>query len=190
MQQRQNRQLDEANYIFWRNFCITNGELRNCRKGHRLFAPDEASRYIGFVFSGTLKLIAYDNEYTEHILGLFTPNDFVTDYPLAILSSLPKFEIIAEADCSVCCVRIDQAISAVMKDIEGNSRLLCLPTIVFRFIISSYINLHTMTPEERYNNLIEQNPDLLKWFSLRDIASFLNISQSHLSRIRKKPTKK
>lgn len=189
MRQKQNRQLDEANFLFWRNYCISKGELRSCRKGERLFGPREESLYMGYVFSGALKLIAYDDDYTEHILGLFTKNDFVTDYPLAQLGDLPSFEIVAESDCSVCCVRIDQAISAVTKDTGGDSHLLCLPSIVFRLIISSYVNLHTMSPEERYYNLIEQNPDLLKWFSLRDIASFLNISQSHLSRIRKKSTK-
>lgn len=38
----------------------------------------------------------------------------------------------------------------------------------------------------RYNHLISTHPDLFNLFSLKDIASFLNITPTHLSRLRRK----
>ncbi len=42
-----------------------------------------------------------------------------------------------------------------------------------------------MTAQQRYNDLISKHPDLISLFPLKDTASFLNITQTHLSRLRK-----
>ena len=46
-------------------------------------------------------------------------------------------------------------------------------------------HLYVKTPQERYDDLINRHPDLFDLFSLKDIASFLNITPTHLSRLRK-----
>ena len=48
-----------------------------------------------------------------------------------------------------------------------------------------YIDLRIKSAKERYMDLIYRHKDLLTMFSLKDIASFLNITPTHLSRIRK-----
>jgi len=54
------------------------------------------------------------------------------------------------------------------------------------FLIDDHrINLLTLTPEERYQNLIKTEPILLQEVPLRYLASFLGISTRHMSRIRK-----
>ena len=54
------------------------------------------------------------------------------------------------------------------------------------FLIDDYrINLLTLSPEERYKNLLEHHPDLLQQVPLHYLATFLGISTRHLSRIRK-----
>ena len=55
------------------------------------------------------------------------------------------------------------------------------------FLIDDYrINLLTLSPEERYNELLKNNPNLLQQIPLHYLASFLGISSRHMSRIRKK----
>ena len=54
------------------------------------------------------------------------------------------------------------------------------------FLIDDYrINLLILSPEERYNELIKNNPNLLQQIPLHYVASFLGISSRHMSRIRK-----
>lgn len=54
------------------------------------------------------------------------------------------------------------------------------------FLIDDYrIDLLTLTPEERYEKLLVNEPDLLQKVPLRYLASFLGISTRNMSRIRK-----
>ncbi len=54
------------------------------------------------------------------------------------------------------------------------------------FLIDDYrIDLLTLTPEERYQKLLENEPKLLQEVPLHYLASFLGISTRHMSRIRK-----
>jgi len=48
-------------------------------------------------------------------------------------------------------------------------------------------SLQFNSAEERYKNLIESTPDIIKRVPLKYIASFLGITQVSLSRIRSKP---
>jgi CRP-like cAMP-binding protein len=53
-------------------------------------------------------------------------------------------------------------------------------------LIDDYrIDLLTMTPEERYRKLLATEPTLLQQVPLHYLASFLGISQRHMSRIRR-----
>ncbi len=56
---------------------------------------------------------------------------------------------------------------------------------IFSTVYDRYLALYTRNPQQRYNDLLSRHPDLFALFSLRDIASFLNITPTHLSRLRK-----
>ena len=54
------------------------------------------------------------------------------------------------------------------------------------FLIDDYrIDLLTLSPEERYQKLLTNEPELLQKVPLHYLASFLGISTRHMSRIRK-----
>ncbi|CAM1342216.1 Crp/Fnr family transcriptional regulator [Tenacibaculum amylolyticum] len=54
------------------------------------------------------------------------------------------------------------------------------------FLIDDYrIDLLTLSPEERYQKLLMNDPELLQSIPLHYLASFLGISKRHMSRIRK-----
>lgn len=53
---------------------------------------------------------------------------------------------------------------------------------------SRYLDMFRLTPEERYQKLLERCPDLLQQVSLREIASYLGITPTHMSRIRRRLT--
>jgi cyclic nucleotide-binding domain protein len=49
-----------------------------------------------------------------------------------------------------------------------------------------YLDMYRLTPEERYDKLLERYPEVLQFISLKEIASYLNITPVHMSRIRSK----
>jgi DNA-directed RNA polymerase specialized sigma subunit len=46
----------------------------------------------------------------------------------------------------------------------------------------------TLPPLERYRLLVEKSPEIINNVTLKEIASFLNVTPQHLSRIRKQKT--
>ena len=52
------------------------------------------------------------------------------------------------------------------------------------------ISMYSLTPEERYIDIITRCPDLLKLITLKELASYLLIRPETLSRIRRKVVQK
>lgn len=57
---------------------------------------------------------------------------------------------------------------------------------LFNTVYDRLVDLYSKTPQQRYDELISRDPNLFELFSLKDIASLLNITPTHLSRLRKK----
>jgi ribosomal protein L10 len=53
-------------------------------------------------------------------------------------------------------------------------------------LMNSILAEKTLSPEQRYQKLITERPELFERVSLNMIASYLRITPEHLSRIRKK----
>lgn len=51
---------------------------------------------------------------------------------------------------------------------------------------SRYLDLYRLTSEERYLQLLERCPEILQLVPLKEIASYLKITPTHMSRIRRK----
>ncbi len=56
---------------------------------------------------------------------------------------------------------------------------------VYTTVYDRYVDLYCKSPQQRYEELLYLHPDLFNMFSLKDIASFLNITPTHLSRLKK-----
>ncbi|MBA2195002.1 Crp/Fnr family transcriptional regulator, partial [Bacteroides fragilis] len=52
------------------------------------------------------------------------------------------------------------------------------------------ISLYSMTPEERYTEILKRCPELLNLISLKELASYLMICPETLSRLRRKLVQK
>ena len=57
-------------------------------------------------------------------------------------------------------------------------------------IYDRMISMYSLTPEERYLDIINRCPDLLKLITLKELASYLLIRPETLSRIRRKVVQK
>ena len=55
-------------------------------------------------------------------------------------------------------------------------------------VYERYLDFYRYSASERYSKLLARCPQVVQMLSLKDIASFLNITPTHLSRIRKEIT--
>lgn len=74
-------------------------------------------------------------------------------------------------------MRSDEKISQI---IETSTREL------FYTLYDRFVDIYSKSPPQRYDELLHLDPNLFQLFSLKDIASLLNITPTHLSRLRKK----
>lgn len=141
-------------------------------------------QYFCFVESGILQhaILVDDEEKTTYL----AMRNSVTSSLNSFLNKVPSRKSVkALVDCQLWVIDLDtfnhlRAHNEAFKQFYHN---LIERQII---LIDEYrIDLLTLTPEERYKKLLVTEPNLLQEVPLHYLASFLGISNRHMSRIRK-----
>ena len=170
---------------YWRQLCLNEGRLMHFDRGEYFFREGEVARYFGLIRSGTLKYVAYGDDGTEHVLGLEFTDGFVTDFPFSFYGIKARTSVVASSPCDILCIPTSVIRDRLKSSPELIKVVLDSTQAVFGTVYDRYKSLYTESPQQRYNDLLSKYPDLFSLFLLRDIASFLKITPTHLSRLRK-----
>lgn len=181
-----NSYIDTIDTDFWRDLCIGHGELRHYEKGDEFITAGTVGRYVGYVESGFLKYVCYSADGEPHVIGLEFAGQFVCDFPFSLYGQKSRSSIIATTPCDIYCLASTWiaermlADSALREMVEDSTRK------VFATVYDRFVDLYTKSPQQRYDELIKHDPNLFNMYSLKDIASLLNVTPTHLSRLRKR----
>lgn len=181
-----NSYIDNIDTDFWRDLCKSNGELRHYERGEEFITAGTVGRYIGYVESGALKYVCYSSEGAPHVVGLEFAGHFVCDFPGSLYHLSSRCSIIATVPCEIYCIPAFEVAERMKSDSRLREVVDATTRELFYTLYDRHNNLYTKTPQERYDELIASDQTLFRYFSLQDIASLLNISPTHLSRLRKK----
>lgn len=180
-----NTYYENIDHDFWRKLCVEQGVLRSYDKGDYFIEQGQVGRYIGFVKSGTLKYVAYGADGSESVVGLEFAGEFVADFPFFLYGKKSRVSIVAVTPSEIYCISA-RVVGIRMKSDDELYRVVAETNVaLFDTTYNRYIDLHVKSAQERYSELIEKYEDIFSYFSLKDIASFLNITPTHLSRLRK-----
>lgn len=171
---------------YWRELCLREGALRHYDKGDFFFRQGEVALYIGLIRSGTMVYSVMGADGIDHVIGLEYADEFVADLPFSISKTPARASVIAQDKCSVLCVPVQNVRELAEKDATVRDIIRVTAESVFGTLYDRHTALYTKTAEQRYNDLISFDPQLLQHFSLKVIASLLNVTPTYLSRIRKK----
>ncbi len=170
---------------FWRNLCVEKGVLRQYDKGELFAEEGRIAKYLGYIKSGSLKYVVYAPDGTEKVVGLEFAGEFVADFPFSLYGKKSRVSIVAVTPCEIYCISARE-IGALMKSDAELYRVIAESSIaLFDTTYNRYIDLYIKSAKERYDELVEKYEDIFSIFSLKDIASFLNITPTYLSRLRK-----
>ena len=169
---------------FWRDLCVREGTLLHFERGEEFVTVGEVARYIGYIRSGLMKYVAYSDNGTGHVVGLEYEGEFVADFPFSLYGKTSRVSIVAAAACEIYCYPVSEIANRLENDNTLRNAVHHSTEAVFSTLYDRYIDLYCKTPQQRYDELITHYPDLFKRFPLRDISSFLNITPTHLSRLR------
>lgn len=153
---------------------------------HDLFNfQNSVCRQVGFILKGIFRVYYVDPKTElEHNLYFITEHAFLTSLKSLLTKTTCPYLIEALEDAELLVIDYDhlQQLYQQSHGWERFGRLLAEQYFMFNQARSE--SLLTQTAEERYVDLIENNPDILNRVSLGHISSYLGIKGPSLSRIR------
>ena len=170
---------------FWSKLIQEYGSLRIFNKGEEFVGLGNVAKYVGLIKSGSVKYIAYTSDYDEKIVGLETIGGFAASWPYCLHNRPSVVSIIANSDSEIYCLSVNWINEQSKKNIELKRQIEQATNMVFYNTYERLLSFYIETPKERYDAMLKKCPKIFEIFSLKDISSFLNITPTHLSRLRK-----
>lgn len=178
--------IDNIDTDFWEGLCGSRGQLRRYDKGEEFITAGEVGRYIGYVETGALKYVCFSSDGTQHVVGLEFAGYFVCDFPGSLYRQRSRCSIIATVPSEIYCIPSAE-LAELMRTDERVLRVVEATTCeIFYTLYDRYVDLYCKSARQRYDELLSRDSNLFQLFSLKDIASLLNITPTHLSRFRMK----
>lgn len=154
-------------------------------KNRVLIEESRVNRHSYFLEEGYVRSWVLDNEGQEVTTNIFAPPCFVNDFN-AFFTEQPaseNFETLTE--CSGWVMTHEEVESKFHNSIEFREfgRLLVLDS--YSKLKARMLSFARETADLRYARLLKERPDIIQNVPLRYIASYLGITDTSLSRIRK-----
>jgi CRP-like cAMP-binding protein len=158
--------------------------VKEIKKKEIILTKGSICRDVFFVVNGLLRLFLVDNDGEENTFHFSLENTFSADYE-SFLKKIPSnYSIQALEDTTVVLMSFEMLHDGYKK-LRNGEKLGRLLAEEYFFIFNDKIqSIYTKTPIERYNNLNKKFPKILQRIAQHYIASYLNISSVHLSRLK------
>ena len=175
-----------AKYVFLsedeKNALVSLDMFRAFKKGTILLKEGQLSRDGYFVLKGCLRTF-YVVDGNEKTTAFYTEMEGIT--PHCVLSEQPSEYFIACVEDSILTVaNPDMEVAMYEKFPKFESLCRVLSEELLAKAQYSLDQFKTLSPEERYANLVETRPDLLQRIPQHQLASFIGITPQSLSRLR------
>lgn len=177
--------VDKLDMDFWHEACAKNGKLCHYKKGEFFVQQGDVIRYMGIVKEGYFKYVVTDSKGDEHITGLALPGAFVGDYLSSTHKTPCMTSLVAATNAEVLVCDCEVLNKVFDEDRELHQQL---SDLLFHHVYKQYLDMHRFSPKERYIALLKRCPDILQNITIGEVASYLNVTPTYLSRIRKEIT--
>ena len=168
-------------------FIRQHGETVDYRRGERLETEDEPARWWAFVERGQFKYVEHDDG-REHNTWFSLKGEFVGAYPDMLEGRPSQATIQAMKVSRVVRISGEQLLQFFRQDIETMElRSLIAEHLLRQFQIRSSLLL-IADSHERYLALLRRCPGIVHDVPLKELASFIGVTQQMLSKIRKEIT--
>ena len=168
---------------------VNNFNEGEIQKNELLFAEGKICNEYHFLDDGFIRAYTFDLEGNDVTTAFYSSNQVVCEI-FSFFKKVPSKENFqALTNCRTWYITFDelQAVFHSMPEFREFGRTI-LVNAYAQLKLRMLSSLHE-TAEERYKNLLLSNPDIFQNAPLKNIASYLGITDSSLSRIRKDFTK-
>ena len=188
-QQHFNSYKEGLDLQFLYSYCMEHGELRSLERGETLEEAGRPSRWVAYVERGCFKYMVHNNEEgKDYYTGFAFEGEFVADYPYCLHGDKAEVTIEADMPCKVRIIAGADLQRMFDEDIERMRIGMQIMQNLFKMVYARNLDHYRYTARGRYQQLLARCPQVVQLLSLKDIASFLNVTPAYLSKIRREIT--
>lgn len=183
-----NNYKSNLNLEFLKELCRQHGILKAFSKGETLVEQGAVCDKIGYIESGYFHYIQTGLKRDAFITGFAFQEEFVTDYPRCLYGEPSDVTIVCANAAKVRLINASLLSEYFSQSIETERMG---RRIAERIFLQTYRQLHdfyTQTAEERYCCLLARSPSIVQQVPLKELASYLRVTPTTISKIRRKIT--
>jgi CRP-like cAMP-binding protein len=176
-----NVSLSEADWTFFSSKLV----YREIPKKAKLLEVGAIEKHLSFIKIGIVRFFIpkFENDLT---FGFCFENEFVSAYDSFLTQSPSIYQIETLTPTSIWSLSYEDLQEIYAHTSIGNTVGRLAAENLYRVKAQRELSLLNDTAEQRYLNLFEQRPELLKYIALKYLASYIGITPQALSRIRKR----
>ncbi|MCB0696137.1 MAG: Crp/Fnr family transcriptional regulator [Chitinophagaceae bacterium] len=163
---------------------VSIGNLKRIKKGEHIIHMGEHNYNAIFVILGLLKSYTINENGDEVTLAFVPEKKNIASYK-TILSGKPSIENVVAVEDSWVLITDGRKLD---KLVETNKSIMYMQNKILKEVLrSSLDNMMShiiLTPEQRYNKFCEDYPRLQQRVAQKDLASYIGVTPTSLSRIR------
>lgn len=171
-----------------RHYCMEHGEERLLKRGEIFEDAGKPSQYVAYVERGCFKYMVHNEaEGKDYCTGFAFEGEFVADYPNCLTGKKSSVTIVAGTPCKVFQI-LGKELGTFLDSVNTEELKQAISDRLFAQVYAQYLDTYRMTTRERYKRLLIRCPELVQSINLKDIASYLKVTPTTISNIRREIT--
>lgn len=170
-----------------KQFFLKHGTCIELKKGERFSIQGKMNHRGAYIENGLLRYTRVDERGNIHIVGYAFSEEFTGSLCTFIEPNQPSLVTIeAVCDTKICYILYSKLEEFFATNTE-TIQIKC--THIEQSYLLMYhrlLDMYCKTTEELYLDLLNRCPDIQKYITLKEIASFLGVTPETISRIRRK----
>jgi len=158
---------------------------RSLNKGDFWISEGKFCNEIAFISKGMLRVFYFDENANEISCFFMTENNFISSFTSFLTKTPTKENIQAVTAVEIYIINRENLEAASIKYPQLQIWRRVIAENLFILMERRVAMLQSTTAQQRYEEMIKNNGQLLLEVPLQYIASFLGITPQHLSRLRK-----
>lgn len=170
-----------------KDFLLSNGTYKIVKKKELFSMQENLNNKGAYIQSGAFRYTCSDTKGNEHIVGYAFPHEFVGDLDTWINSTQPSpVTIEAICDAEIYCIDYPAMKHFFDTNIETQRIRSVLAERLYSIVYRRLLDFYCKNTEELYLDLANRCPNIQDYITLKEIASFLQVTPETISHIRKR----
>ena len=175
----------------FKEFFLSQGKSKEIKKKEYLVEQSSVAKYVAYVVEGFFRYTRIDNRGNEHIVGYVFKGEYVGDYASLIKKDITSLVTVqAVTDCKIYYVPLEEVRKFFNTNEDAQIAGRVLAEELFMVAYTRLLDFYCKNTEELYMDLTERCPDFQNYITLKEMASFLQVTPETISQIRNSINKK